>query len=78
MKISIVAALFLATVAIRPCASQTDEIHVFIDPVLMRDLYYGYLVNAIKASMSAEPFVRDKKPGDGVLVITEADRKSVV
>jgi hypothetical protein len=77
MKISIVAALFVATVAIQPCASETDEIHVFIDPVLMRDLYYGYLVNAIKASLSAEPFVRHEKPGDDVLVITETDKPKI-
>ena len=32
---------------------------------------------AIKASLSAEPFVRHEKPGDGVLVITETDKPKI-
>ena len=56
------------------CDAQSSNIQVFVDPVLIKDLYNVFLVNAIKAAMSNQPFVLTSKPGNGILMITETDK----
>jgi hypothetical protein len=74
MRKNVIAALFASLLAPQPCASQTDEIHIFIDPVLIKDLYYTNVINAIEAALSSKPFVRHEKPGTGFLLITETEK----
>jgi hypothetical protein len=69
-----IAASFAAIFSILPSEAQTGNIRVYLDPVLMKDLFYDDLTTAIKSAFSAEPFVRVANPGNGVLIISETEK----
>jgi hypothetical protein len=72
-KIFVVA--FLATAfACQSSRAQTDIVHVFIDPLLIKDIDNNSLTDALKAALSAEPLVLERKYSNGVLMITETDK----
>lgn len=72
-KIFIVAVL-AAAFACQSSQAQTDNIRVFIDPLLIKDIDNNLLTNALEAALSAEPLVLERKYSDGVLLITEMDK----
>jgi hypothetical protein len=69
-----IAVAFAAVFSFLPSEAQTSNIRVFIDPALMKDLFYEYLTNAIKSEFSTEPFARVANPDNGVLIITETEK----
>lgn len=72
-KVSII--IFLATTFVcQSSQAQTDNIRIFIDPLLIKDIDNDLLSDALKAALSAVPFVLERKYSDGVLMITETDK----
>lgn len=69
-----VAALLTILLSAQTASAQSSTIRVFIDPVLLKDLYNKFLIDAITSAFSKDPFVRTAKLGDGVLMITETEK----
>jgi hypothetical protein len=74
MSKNLIAVFLAAGFACQTSQAQTENIHVFIDPLLIKDIDNELLSNALKAALSAEPLVLEKKYSNGVLMITETDK----
>src|ERR1700678_3128554 len=69
-----IAAFLAAAFACQSSQAQTNNVRVFIDPLLIKDIDNNLLTDALKAALSAEPLVLEGKYSDGVLMITEMDK----
>jgi hypothetical protein len=67
--------VFLAAAfACQSSQAQTDNVRVFIDPLLIKDINNKLLTDALRAALSAEPLVLEGKYSNGALMITETDK----